>query len=132
MFCPVCRKQPMLVLEYEQVEVDYCEQCRGVWLDRGEVELLFGNAEACAEFLTLGSPAAARKGEKPRRCPECGRKMTKESTEGHVPISFDHCPRCGGMWFDRGELDRVLNQPEALAAGVKVGAFLRGVFGREG
>jgi Zn-finger nucleic acid-binding protein len=121
----------MLVLEYEQVEVDYCEHCRGVWLDRGEIELLFGDAEACDEFLSLGSPAAVPKGEKRRRCPECGRKMAKESTEGRPPITFDHCPRCGGMWFDQGELDRVLSQPEALASGAKVGHFLRGVFDRK-
>ena len=47
MRCPVC-KEPMLIIEHEAVEVDCCAACGGIWLDAGELELLFGDAEACA------------------------------------------------------------------------------------
>ncbi len=59
MDCPVC-KEPMIVLEYADVEVDFCVACEGVWLDAGELELLFGSADACTAFLTICSPADAR------------------------------------------------------------------------
>ena len=35
--CPVC-KIPLVMSERQGVEIDYCPQCRGVWLDRGELD----------------------------------------------------------------------------------------------
>jgi Zn-finger nucleic acid-binding protein len=37
MECPVC-KVTLLMSEKQGVEIDYCPSCRGVWLDRGELE----------------------------------------------------------------------------------------------
>ena len=37
MQCPVCRI-PLAMSERQGIEVDYCPQCRGVWLDRGELD----------------------------------------------------------------------------------------------
>jgi Zn-finger nucleic acid-binding protein len=35
--CPVC-KVPLSMSDRQGVEIDYCPQCRGVWLDRGELD----------------------------------------------------------------------------------------------
>lgn len=35
--CPVC-KVDLLMSERQGIEIDYCPQCRGVWLDRGELD----------------------------------------------------------------------------------------------
>jgi len=35
--CPVCTV-PLVMSERQGVEIDYCPQCRGVWLDRGELD----------------------------------------------------------------------------------------------
>ena len=43
MQCPVC-KRPMISLELNEVEVDHCVACGGVWLDSGEMELLLDGA----------------------------------------------------------------------------------------
>jgi Zn-finger nucleic acid-binding protein len=37
MTCPVC-KVPLSMSERQGIEIDYCPQCRGVWLDRGELD----------------------------------------------------------------------------------------------
>jgi len=37
MKCPVCQI-PLVMTERSGVEIDYCLQCRGVWLDRGELD----------------------------------------------------------------------------------------------
>ena len=37
MLCPLC-KEPLQTAERYGVEIDYCLQCRGVWLDRGELD----------------------------------------------------------------------------------------------
>jgi uncharacterized protein len=35
--CPACRV-PLVMSDRQGVEIDYCPQCRGVWLDRGELD----------------------------------------------------------------------------------------------
>ncbi|TLU82198.1 MAG: hypothetical protein FDX30_12065 [Chlorobium sp.] len=37
MKCPVCNVD-LLITERQSIEIDYCPQCRGVWLDRGELD----------------------------------------------------------------------------------------------
>ena len=128
MNCPCCKREPLIVLEHDEIEVDFCPACGGIWLDAGELELLFGNAEACRNFLSIGSPAKVPPGEKPRRCPICDKKMSKESTEGHPPVTFDNCPQGDGMWFDKGELAAVLSHGAAVASNTEVAAFLQSVF----
>ena len=38
MRCPVCNDTDLLMTERQGVEIDYCPSCRGVWLDRGELD----------------------------------------------------------------------------------------------
>ncbi|WP_336959657.1 zf-TFIIB domain-containing protein [Sphingobium aquiterrae] len=37
MLCPVCHTG-LAMTDRQGVEIDYCPQCRGVWLDRGELD----------------------------------------------------------------------------------------------
>lgn len=43
MLCPVC-KTNLSLAERQGVEIDYCPTCRGVWLDRGELDKLIALA----------------------------------------------------------------------------------------
>jgi Zn-finger nucleic acid-binding protein len=40
MKCPVCKTTDLLMTERRSIEIDYCPDCRGVWLDRGELDKL--------------------------------------------------------------------------------------------
>ncbi len=51
MNCPVCR-DPMVVLEWDRVEIDHCPSCNGTWLDRGELELLLESNEEKNQILS--------------------------------------------------------------------------------
>lgn len=37
MLCPKCNV-PLTMSERQGIEIDYCPTCRGVWLDRGELD----------------------------------------------------------------------------------------------
>ncbi len=52
MQCPVCTNSQLVMSERSGIEIDYCPQCRGVWLDRGELDKIIDRAAATA-------PAAA-------------------------------------------------------------------------
>lgn len=45
MKCPVCKDVTLLMSEKRGVEIDYCPECRGIWLDRGELEKLIEKEE---------------------------------------------------------------------------------------
>ena len=38
MKCPICTTVELIMSERQGIEIDYCPQCRGVWLDRGELD----------------------------------------------------------------------------------------------
>lgn len=44
MKCPVCTTVNLVMSERQGVEIDYCPECRGVWLDRGELDKIIERA----------------------------------------------------------------------------------------
>jgi Zn-finger nucleic acid-binding protein len=40
MKCPLCVEPDLVMSERQGIEIDYCPKCRGVWLDRGELDKL--------------------------------------------------------------------------------------------
>lgn len=55
LLCPVCRVD-LIMSERQNVEIDYCPKCRGVWLDRGELDRIVERSIAGA---TSNTPANA-------------------------------------------------------------------------
>ena len=47
MKCPICNVD-LLMSERQGVEIDYCPQCRGVWLDRGELDKIIERNQSAA------------------------------------------------------------------------------------
>ena len=135
MYCPVC-KEPMIIVEHERIELDYCTTCLGVWFDAGELVLLLESLDLqvgelnIADIMTLPEKMLV---EKKRRCPVCRRKMRKASI-GHDPeVVIDVCPRGEGIWFDGGEVGQVITQrldksSAELGAPDRVVTFLGEVF----
>ena len=44
MKCPVCTTVNLVMSERQGIEIDYCPDCRGVWLDRGELDKIIERA----------------------------------------------------------------------------------------
>ena len=108
MNCPAC-KNPMIILELNQVEIDYCSACKGIWLDNGELELIFSNSKQ-KEILNYFS-VKKDFDEAKRRCPVCKKKMDKVEFE-KTGIVLDSCTKNHGLWFDNGELKSLLKTSE--------------------
>lgn len=56
MYCPVCKDKELLMSERQGIEIDYCPQCRGVWLDRGELDKII--ARSLQDLNAAQAPAA--------------------------------------------------------------------------
>ncbi len=110
MICPVC-KYDMIVVEYHNIELDYCNSCKGVWFDSGELELLLEShgLEEIKVFLNdIRNSQEAVSSEKKRNCPICGRKMKKTAIGGQPEILIDICHDKHGLWFDGGEVTQLV------------------------
>ena len=56
MKCPVCREVDLVMSERNGIEIDYCPTCRGVWLDRGELDKIIDRAAPAAVQPTQQTP----------------------------------------------------------------------------
>jgi Zn-finger nucleic acid-binding protein len=45
MKCPVCTGIDLKLAERQGVDIDYCPECRGVWLDRGELDKIIERSD---------------------------------------------------------------------------------------
>jgi Zn-finger nucleic acid-binding protein len=61
MKCPHCPDVTLVMTERQGVEIDYCPQCRGVWLDRGELDKLIARDAAVAPALEPAYQQPARR-----------------------------------------------------------------------
>jgi len=45
MLCPTCKDVSLSMTDRQGIEIDYCPECRGIWLDRGELDRLIERSE---------------------------------------------------------------------------------------
>jgi Zn-finger nucleic acid-binding protein len=136
MICPVCGSH-MIVVDYHNIELDYCHSCKGVWFDSGELELLLGSQGLegpKAFFDGIGNSQETASSEKKRNCPICSRKMKKTAIGGRAGILIDVCRNNHGLWFDGGEVAQLIEhlsgeQKPAGDSRKRVLSFLGEVFG---
>lgn len=103
--------------------MDYCMQCKGLWFDSGEIELL-------AEKLALQAPLLGgpfvESAERQRRCPRCDLRMKHVMIAELSEVTTEGCPANHGIWLDRGELGKLLSarRDDSTNAGSAVVSFL--------
>lgn len=71
MKCPHCTETTLVMTERQGIEIDYCPSCRGVWLDRGELDKLI---ERSSQAMPAQPPASSQQAqpryETPTRRPD--------------------------------------------------------------
>jgi Zn-finger nucleic acid-binding protein len=125
----------MVIVEHENIELDYCTNCKGVWFDSGELELLLEaaeleNYEVFLERIIDSKEASST--EKKRRCPICNKKMKKSYIDEDNQLLIDICKLEHGIWFDGGEVTHLIKllseKSEKPGSRDKVMSFLGEVF----
>jgi Zn-finger nucleic acid-binding protein len=80
MACPV-DGATLVMSERSGIEIDYCPQCRGVWLDRGELDKIIERNNAGASPEPQAPPAQWSQPEPPRQ----GHSYGQGYGHGHKP-----------------------------------------------
>jgi Zn-finger nucleic acid-binding protein len=116
----------MIVLEVDQVEIDYCLECGGIWLDSGELGILLDDDDVVAEFLEKPVMTNIVR-ESERLCPECEKNLNELLVDPVNGIYIDRCPDRHGLFFDRGELKQVIGLFRTETS-KKVASLLKDIF----
>lgn len=100
--CPKCHVD-MEQIRYEDVEIDRCGDCGGIWFDAGEIERL--KSHRAAHAIDTGDAATGRARNTIDRypCPRCSGSMVRMIDPIQHHIWFETCSICGGSYFDAGE-----------------------------
>lgn len=119
----------MIVLELDRVEIDHCVSCKGIWLDRGEIELILEDASEKTSVMSSFLIDRDSK-EKVRRCPICSKKMEPVVPGTGEKLRIDRCPKNDGFWFDVGELEQIIEKWGDFGGNPKVLDLLKDMFGK--
>lgn len=63
MNCPICESVKLTMSERQGIEIDYCPQCRGVWLDRGELDKIIDRSPGAAPRQEIDSEPRGYRGQ---------------------------------------------------------------------
>lgn len=125
MHCPRC-ENPLIILELNEIEIDYCSGCHGIWLDSGELELLLDDSEQ-KDLLLKSFKKYSESSESKLKCPICSKKMEKILVDESEKIIIDECPKLHGLWFDKGELLEIVEKG-SIDKENQITALLRDMF----
>jgi len=107
--CPRCAKET----DFHKGEImgmhfAKCSVCKGMWLNAGELDTFFGEVHPEHKDGEEGTakPASYRDMPATGGCPNCKIELVRWT---NLPpelkdMYIDFCPKCMGIWFDKGEL----------------------------
>lgn len=77
MKCPVCTTVSLVMSERQGIEIDYCPECRGVWLDRGELDKIIERTQTKETAAAQSPQPAAQPAYAPQQA-------------GHAPAGYGY------------------------------------------
>lgn len=111
MLCPKCAS-PTEVTAYDEIRVDRCTNCKGLWFDSGELESLRKDTWMADYILDTGDAKVGKKFNRVDKvsCPRCGQEMNEEADADQGHIIYESCPQGHGTFLDAGEFTDLLHK----------------------
>ena len=94
--------------------VDVCGGCHGTWFDSGEMFMAFGAAADPSAWDRPETGGVVKAGT--LQCPRCEQVVMQAQDVSHEGkhVEIDRCGKCGGIWLDRDEIDRIAAIGDAM------------------
>ncbi len=111
--CPKCGIIELTPNVFEDVKIDSCQKCNGVWLHKGELNKIAHPHEGDLEYCSVDHIAEDRVSD--CYCPQCKDvKLKKVNFISYSDIVLEYCSKCEGIWMDRGELDAINSEIDKI------------------
>lgn len=89
----------------EGMSLYYDTESGGYWLERDQLATLAARHDSLLDSVEVGPQIETHTG---RYCPKDGAELVMLEFGDHSGIKVDHCPTCGGLWLDGGELPGII------------------------
>ena len=111
MICPKCSGETEIT-SYDEVRVDRCTNCGGLWFESGELTALREDTWMADYILDTGDPKVGRQYNRidKIRCPECSTEMKEEFDADQPHIMYEVCPNGHGTFLDAGEFTDLVHK----------------------
>ena len=109
MKCPTCMKE-LSKKKLDNFDIAMCDSCRGMWLDSFTFDEIKNIESPFSELLKIRIWDEMKKHKvtpSTKICPQCTKRLYK-SEYADSGVNMDICPFCKSIWFDRGELEKVI------------------------
>jgi len=115
MDCPKCVGK-LEKKKVENVELDACTVCEGIWFDAGELEAVIkADSTDRFDYIDVGreefdgaeiAASGVNLNDKKGRCPRCddSTDLVQTQYERDEKLKIDMCPKGHGIWLDGGEI----------------------------
>lgn len=114
MKCPRCMNQ-LKPVSLEDIVLDVCEACEGIWFDKNELETICRLEEQqllsseISKSLVKDHHFSQTAYKDRLLCPRCSAPMKSYIYSYDSGICLDNCQLCGGIWVDDGELKEIID-----------------------
>lgn len=110
MKCPVCTTVDLLMSDRNGIEIDYCPQCRGVWLDRGELDKIIERSASLGQAPAQQAYPAQQPAYNPAPAPGYPQQSHHDKNYGHPQQQYDkhyghHRKKREGFFSDLFDFD---------------------------
>lgn len=109
--CPVCF-QPLIEAKLAKTSILYCTQCHGLLMSMEAVTDVVNELRASVDNDAVQTSADRDDLKRVIQCPRCNRRMDTHPYAGPGNVVVDSCDNCSLIWFDRGELTRIVHAPD--------------------
>jgi len=106
MKCPKCRSETLNEFKIEDVAVDRCSSCDGIWFDAHELAQLLAEDAKQVASLSRGRTHEELDGKR-GVCPRDTEELLRVYSVVDKAVIIDACPECRGIWLDGGEFEKL-------------------------
>jgi Zn-finger nucleic acid-binding protein len=95
----------------KDVEVDECNQCKGIWFEDDELRKAKDSADSDLNWIDFEIWKHKDKSQARARnlaCPQCSQTLVAVAY-ADTGVEIDYCPECKGTWLDKGEFKKVID-----------------------
>jgi Zn-finger nucleic acid-binding protein len=117
MICPKCDGKLKAMDLEPDLQVDRCESCKGIWMDKGELARFANTTKDLPGNILEGATISGL------NCPSCHeKKHTSGLYQASLTprLSLETCRSCEGLWFDNKELSALQNHLKELRIQAKL------------
>jgi len=110
MQCPKCNNKNLEKIKINDIKVDRCSNCGGLWFDKNELKITRDHRDQNLSWLKFDLWEDENKLMISGRSINCPRdkKPLFKIKYGETGVMVDICFDCHGIWLDKEELDKII------------------------